>query len=248
MRNIRLFIITALLGLALIACDSRVTPQETIEGYYVEGALVKNIDLDQAEVLVVVQRNDSVLTSAVVTIGDDTLAYSGGMYRHTYTGEDIPDQGAYYLKVVDSTIFADSIAFGVPGNFQITSILPANRILRPIDMASVEWTTAFMANGYVYGAVKKTDIYSDTGFAEFVTSLTSAVTMDREAFSLPGGELDTGLYYIYLYAYAGSPLPGSLIPTSFPEGLTNNIVRDNLTAKFGAVTVCEHDSLSAETL
>ncbi len=77
-------IITLLLfvSLALLCvCDGTpVDPNETTEGYYLSGAIIKNLDLDRLSIRASLTRNDTILTTAVLRIGDDTLTYDSGYY------------------------------------------------------------------------------------------------------------------------------------------------------------------------
>jgi len=75
----------------------------------------------------------------------------------------------------------------------------------------------------------------------------TSATFDSDAFALPSGELDTAWYYIYVYGYKDSPVPGNDIPTVFPEGLTNSINKLDFTGKFGSIIVTERDSIHAVT-
>jgi hypothetical protein len=248
---IKLFILSILLvSLALLCvCDgTSVTPTETNEGYYLSGAIIKNIDLDQLSVLVTLKRNDSVMTNATLFIGDDTLIYGSGQYSKTFA--DISDLavGDHVLKLYDTTFFIDSVMFSIASDFEITSKIPAGDApLTPGNTVQIEWSIPSNIDGYVYSAVKVDETYSEDGYSAFVTSGVTSTTFNSDAFALPSGELDTGWYYIYVYGYIDSPSPSDNIPTLFPNGLANSISKDGFTAKFGSLVITERDSIHAAT-
>ena len=248
---IKLFILSILLvSLALLsACDgTSVTKPVTNEGYYLSGAIVKNIDLDRLSIRVSFTRNDTVLTTAVLRIGDDTLTYNSGYYFKIFDSISHLVVGNHYLNIVDSTLFSDSVIFSIASDFEITSKIPAGDApLTPGNMVQIEWSIPTNIDGYVYSAAKTADIYSEDGYSAFVTTGVTSATFNSNAFALPSGELDTGWYYIYVYGYKNSPVPGTDIPTTIPSGLANSISKIDFTGKFGSLVITERDSIHAAT-
>lgn len=230
-------------------CDQNITPPSGIEGYYLEGAIVKNLDLDKLSILVSLKRNDSVLSNATLYIGNDTLVYGSGQYSKTYSSISDLAVGDHTLKIYDSTFFVDSVDFSIASDFEIVSKIPPDTF--PYfagNLVRAEWSTPTNVDGYAYSAVKVADVYANKGFSKFVTSGTTSEVFEVEAFALPSGELDTGWYYIYVYGFQDSPVTTNNIPTVFPDGLTNSISKVHFTAKFGSVTVTPRDSIHATTL
>jgi len=151
-----------LVSLVLLSvCDTAITPSETIEGYYLSGAVVKNLDMDQLSVRAVLKRNDTSLTSAVLYIGNDTLAYNSGYYSFVFDSISELSVGNHYLHIADSTLFADSVQFLIASDFEITSRIPAGDApLTPGNLVQVEWSTPTNVDGYAYSAVKTGEIYT----------------------------------------------------------------------------------------
>jgi len=227
-------------------CDQNIIPPSGIEGYYLEGAVVKNLDLDKLSVLVSLKRNDSVLSNATLYIGNDTLVYGSGQYFKTYSSISDLAEGDHTLKIYDTTFFIDSVNFSIASDFEITSKIPPDTTpYRSGDMARIEWSIPTNVDGYVYSASKEDEIYTNSGYSAFVTTGATAVTFNPDAFALPSSELDTGWYYIYVYGYKDSPVTSDNVPTVFPAGLDNSVSKVHFTAKFGSVIVTPRDSIHA---
>ncbi|MCP4706620.1 MAG: hypothetical protein GY865_18630, partial [candidate division Zixibacteria bacterium] len=138
--------------------------------------------------------------------------------------------------------------FSIASDFEITSKIPAGDApLTPGNLVQLEWSTPTNVDGYIYSAAKTDDIYNNAGYSAFVTSGVTSATFDTDAFALPSGELDTGWYYINVYGYKDSPVPGISIPTVFPDGLANSVSKLNFTGRFGSIIVTECDSIHATT-
>ncbi|MEW6015954.1 MAG: hypothetical protein AB1690_11595 [Candidatus Zixiibacteriota bacterium] len=244
MKNpLRLFIALILATVvALSGCDTRIV-RSGLYDYSLIGAVVKNIDNDSILAAALLKKEDSAVAGAVIRINNDTLKYSGGLYYRSYNSDTLLRTGNYRLRILDSTFFADSLLFTVPADLQITSIFPASRINGGgATTVRVDWTASGGSNGYAYGVVLRESAYQTNGYFGFVPDGATLVTIPPDAFRL-SGQLDTGWYYIYVYAYYGSPVPGGNLPTGFPAGLAPNIARNKFTGSWGAIVVSPRDSM-----
>lgn len=245
---LKLFILFILLiSLVLLCvCDSAITPSERVEGYYLSGAIVKDLDLDRLSIKVTLNRDDTVLSDAILYIGNDTLIYNSGYYFKIFESVSDLSVGNHYLTLVDSNLFTDSVMFSIASDFEITNKIPVDTFpYRAGDLARVEWSIPTNVNRYAYAVTKINDIYASGGFSRFVESGAAAEIIEVDAFSLPSGEIDTGWYYVYVYGFKDSPVTSDNIPTMFPAGLTNNISKHDFSAKFGSVIVTRRDSIHA---
>lgn len=237
------------LAMAITGCNSRLAPQPDNEGYYLEGALVKNLDTDDLNISIILKRNDTVYQNAVISVAGDTLTYAAGRYLYAYADADQLPAGQYYLKVADpSESFADSITFSIPQDFTIQDISGVNddRIYRSSDIVSISFEVSIGSTGYAYAVVMNDETYDNIGYAEFVTTGATSVTIDKEAaLDVPQNLNDTLKYHLFVYSYTGAPSTTTLLPTRFPVGLANNIDRLDFSGKFGAVVITPRDSLNA---
>ena len=83
----------------LSVCDQAITPSEDNEGYYLSGAVVKDLNLDRLSITVSLTRNDSIITDADIMVGDDTLTYNSGKYFIIYDVIDDLAVGNHVLKL-----------------------------------------------------------------------------------------------------------------------------------------------------
>ena len=247
MKNLIILGLLAFYLLAVWGCDQRITPSEK-NGHFLQGASVKNLDNDSVVVEAKVKRNDTVLTTALIRIKNDTLKYVDSSYLKSYPAADSIPQGSYHLRLTDPGIRDDSVSFYQPADFSIYSIVPDTR-LNPggSRQVKISWLTSAGSNGYAFGVIRRDLIYHATGFKQFVTTGITSVTIPPDAFRL-SGNLDTGWYYIYVYAYYGAPIASHNLPTSFPTGIDPNIARYNFTGSWGAITVTRRDSMYITTL
>jgi len=249
MRNITKTLWLLALASVLTGCNSRPVSKPDTQGYYLEGALVKNLDTDDLNISIILKRNDTVYQNAVISVAGDTLTYVAGRYLYSYPEADDIPAGQYYLKVADpSESFADSVAFAVPQDFAIQDISGVNddRVYRSSDIVGISFEISIGSSGYVYAVVDRNDKYENIGYAEFVTTGATSVTINKEeALEVPQNLNDTLKYHLYVYSYTGAPSTTTLLPTRFPVGLANNIDRLDFSGKFGAVIITPRDSLNA---
>ncbi len=238
-----LFLFVCVSGLFGPGCNQRLVTTKPA-GYTVQGAVVKNLDDSTLSAGIIFDRNDTALAIARVKIANDTLHYSDGVFGKTYDSLRALLTGSYYLKLQDSTRYNDSVQFSVPADLAIINISPDTRIYTSATQeVRIDFLASAGSNGYAYGVVKADSAYTDSGYSGFVTSLVNSVTIPTDAFRNLSGELDTGWYYIYIYAYSGAPVPVENMPTAFPTGLTANIARLTLNGFWGAVVVAPRDSM-----
>jgi hypothetical protein len=228
-------------------CDQRITPPTTAN-YLIQGAVIKNLDNDSAVASALFARNDTAVTAGLARIGKDTLKYSAGYFLKSFSHADSIHSGTHRLNLANNSVFSDSVTFMVPDTFSISTITPDTR-LNPggSHQVRITWNVSDGSNGYAYGVVKRDSAYNSNGYSAFVTTLTTSVTIPPDAFRL-SGELDTGWYYIYVYAYYGTPAQVRNLPTSFPGGLTANVIKTDLAGSWGAITVTRRDSMQVIVL
>lgn len=134
----------------------------------------------------------------------------------------------------------------LPGNILINSVTPSNRISNGNEPVKIEWFGGSGASGFVVAAVLRSKTYSGFGFSQYATSAT-ATTFPREAFyqSNPNTP-DTGWYYLYVYAFGGSPdsaLSKVTLPVRMPSQLADNFSSQTISGHVGGVMVSVRDSV-----
>ena len=235
-----------ILAVFFIGCDTNVAPEDLRKTYQLYGGLNKNLDNDFIDVTIEMWKDDSIFTEAEIYLGSRPAVFiiPDSLYELTFDAADSLPAGGYTLRFVDSPTLDDSLDFTVPGDLSLTAIsLPENRINNGGDPVQIQWSVSLESDYYVFGAVLRDSIYSGTGYAE-ITSANSA-TIPRDAFALSGNvnAPDTGWYYVYVYAYTGSPANIYNLPFAMPGGLTENISRIKISGAFGAIVVSPRDSI-----
>ncbi len=252
--------VTAALFLALLGCESsgggfQPTPVAT---YELVGTLVGNPGRVQTKVAIELSRNDSTLATGILVLEADTLDdtldfadtsqfadsiyYFGSAESYRYAGDSAT------LKVSDPDRFTSTFSLVVPDTFSITSVIPATGQWRPTDgPVQLVWNAADGADGYILATIKHQIVYTGGGYSAYADELSTAGNIPGDAFyTNAGATLDTGLYNIYVFAYSGSPdksWADQILPVPLPTQLADNIDQQNLTGRFGALTLAMFDTL-----
>ena len=247
--------ITVALLLALAGCDSSGGTQPgQIAQYGISGTLVGNPGQSHSQIAVSLLRDNSILPTGIIAFGTDTLEfadttqfedsiyYFDTAYAFRWAGNTAT------VRVRDLDGINTSFAAVVPAVFSITSLIPGNGQWRATDgPVQLVWSGSFGADGYILAAVKHQSAYTGAGYSAYADLLTTAGNIPPEAFYINGGvDLDTGLYNIYVYAYAGSPdkvFSDEMLPVPIPTQLADNIDQRDLDGHFGAFTLAAFDTI-----
>lgn len=236
----------------IVSCNTRTSEPKLMTDYVLRGSLIADPNLDSTVVAVELKKNDSLLTTAEMTFGGDSLIYNSINFEPGFV-YSVVDTSLYgYLAstqrliIRDSASFFDTLLVGVTDTFTITHIDPANRLLSGGGSVAVDWSGSTNAEGYVVATVLKDSAYTGQGYSFWSTSLNTADNIPAEAF-VDGVNTVLGWYYIYVYAYAGAPdsaLTAELLPVPLPEQLSPNISVTELDGIFGSIVVCYRDSVN----
>lgn len=221
--------------------------------YFVAGALVQVIDHDDAHATARIWRDNSFLIDGAARLAGTNLPYFeshvfDSAYQAILRPADSLAGDIVYFTAADGTRFADSVSLNVVDAFSISGAFdPPNRLLPGGGQVSLNWTIATNSEGYIIATVKAADAYTGVGYSVLAGTGVNAGTIPASVFVDPASDqLDTGLYYIYVYAYSGSPdsaQAGLSLPTALPLQLPLNIDKHRFTGRFGTLTVTAHDSV-----
>jgi len=258
-RWVAVLAIVALLALQF-GCDgssSTGRPPET-NSYQVKAVLVKDINADgvvadSTRIAVRPLRNDTLLTTATVTLNNDTLVFDrpsfaiDSVYSFDSDIRALMLPGAYGLGIVDGSDFGDTVITIVPDTFSISFYTNDSTIDNTNGQEiQISWTSAANIEGYALAVVLEDSVYTGYGYSQYVTDPGTQTTIPPDAYRLvtdPEGVpvLDTGWYQIFVYGYAGIPdsvLSEPLLPVPFPSVLPgDNVDQGILSGRVGTVVV-----------
>lgn len=223
--------------------------------YYVRGTAIQDPNIDSSRIVVKLQRENKDYQSANLSYGSDNLVYSNLKYGfdsiYTFSKSNTPGFAAgvsnlsivdapFFNETVNSTVLADSLIF--------TNFIPPDHEKNGSEDVQIEWFGPGNTEGYVMAATFADSVYRGFGYSEWIVGVpATSGTFPTQAFSLlPGPQIDTGLYYIYVYAVTGIPdsaLTSKLLPVPLPNQFADNVSKGHLTGRFGTVHVIMHDSV-----
>jgi len=249
-----LLLSVGLLLVVLAGCNRSPAGITSVADYQVEGVLVQEMNHDYAFASARLWRNDSLMTTGSVYLAGVPMAFFPSYQEIDSAYQALISPAAShagnqaYLRIADGFRFADSVLINVVDTFSITdNFEPPNRLLPGGGQVSLEWTSAASAEGYIIATVKAGEAYTGVGYSAQVGTGLNAGTIPASAFVDPvTSELDTGLYYIYVYAHSGSPdsaQAGHFLPTPLPREFPLNIDKSDFTGRFGTLAVTLHDSV-----
>ncbi len=255
----RILLALALLLPALLACDSAPSkPSDRNDfTYQVRGVAVAEFNRDLGLVAVELDRDSVPLSTATISFDGDTLDYGVPNFTPESLYFSLQDPAislagdSLLLTIDDSSYNSNTFFVTVPDTFTILTVEPPNRIVTGLQSVSVSWSASTNANGYVLSTVRRPVAYTGAGYSQFVTSLNPAGTLPPDAFSLSPGPLpDTGWYYIYVYAYIGSPdsvFTRTLLPVPMPDDMADNVNDDPWFGQVASMIVAHRDSVHVVT-
>jgi hypothetical protein len=245
-------LMSAAVGLFSFACNSTSTGNNGGAAVTLTATTIADANHDSTKVVADIRRQGTKVTTAVVRFSADTLKFrrAGFPIDSVYSLLKLNDLyygvGKYKLTIADGD-YSDSASIRLADSATITNVVPTNRIAQGLRTVTVEWTGADSTDGYIIATAPKDSIYHGYGYSMYSTSLQTAGTIPPDAFSLsPGPSADTGWYYLYVYAFTGTPdsvLTRKLLPVPLPSQLSDNISGATLSGRIGTVVVIRHDSV-----
>ena len=250
-----LVILTALFTVALAGCGgSGAPPGLTSEGYLSQSYLLRNIDLNNAASKVFFRLDDTLIPPGPVNLDAARHDFnaSSGLYTLSFPTSGGITAGAHQLGLFDGATEVITIQQNMPGDPEVAVSSPANRIYQSGQgnvLCSV--TTTEVTGGHIIAAVKADQAYTNTGFVAIVGG--SSAIIPPDAFFLPGTTtLDTGVYYIYVYAFNGAPFIDSIdddLPTQISSlNLADNLSTADISGRFGSIVISRRDTLIVQQL
>ena len=236
------------LGLtATIGCDgsSGTGGNGSDMDYRLTGILVEDWNRFATRAEVVLTRNDTLLDSALVWIGDQTLTFENGEYRLSVEPSGTYPRGSYELVVADLPNFRDTVLISIADTFTLAVSDPPNRENPGGDLVTLNWTGSAGVDAYAVAAVPRHLAYTGAGYSGWAGSTEGTIPLSAFRWS-NGIALDTGWYYVFAYGYVGSPdsaTSADVLPVPLPGNLTPNIDQGELTGRFGTVVVAGRDSV-----
>ncbi len=250
-----LFLPLILFALALnLGCDGSGRPNGLDEEYEYrfEGVVVEDPGIGSTFTRIKVERNNSPYAGAVISQNDTNLTLTAGIYRLTTDEQEDVTLDTLHLEFTDPSEFSYSFQQVLSASFRIdaSQTLPPIRQRFPGEPVTLTWFGAAGSEGYVIAAVKKDLAYTGRGYSRYVEAVegTSATFHDSAFldFSQIQPDIDTGLYYLYVYSFTGSPdsaLAESHLPVPFPSQLDDNIDRRDFEGRMGTIVVTPYDSM-----
>ncbi len=245
-----------MIGVAVLlwACNGGILKPSDGGGAYKLGGIIC-VDPNVTKTIAAAELQKDTLPAATATVKLDgtSLTFNRGtfavdsVFSSDWTSIIQLSSGNHTFLASDSTdLSAQAAVAYLPGTVTITGVTPPNRISNGNELVKLDWFGGSGATGFVVAAVRKTQTYAGYGFSLYATSAT-ATTFPREAFYQTNPNTpDTGWYYLYVYAFGGSPdsaLSKVTLPVRMPSQLANNLSSQTINGHVGGVMISARDSV-----
>ena len=220
---------------------------ESVANYQIQGVLIEDMNQSTGRAEVIVSRNDTLLDSAYVWIGSQTLSYdiATASYQWAVDSSGTFTQGSYNLILADLPDLIDTLLIDIADTFSLTVSNPPNRENPGGDVVTLDWTESPGTDAYVMAVVPKNLAYTNAGYSEWVGSSEGTIPINAFRWS-DGIAIDTGWYYIFAYSYVGAPdsaTSADLLPVPLPSDRPANIDQEPISGWFGTIVVSGRDSV-----
>ena len=249
--------LTLAVGVTISSCNgspNSIDPNGP-DAYLLQAYLLRDMEKDVAASRVFFQQENQPTPSGPVDVDTTRMDFlqTSGLFQKEYLSANAIDTGLHTLKLQDDGNLVFNGNLRMTGDFNIGINSPFNRIYTGGGSVVVQLLSSSVnASGYLFAAVKAGQEYTGAGWAGLLPSLVPSGTFPPSVFQDTANNLDTGLYYIYMYAFNGSPRIDS-ITTDLPTVLPDSVFADNLalsaiSGALGTISVSRHDSLFVQQL
>ncbi|HSG99814.1 MAG TPA: hypothetical protein VLB27_07185, partial [candidate division Zixibacteria bacterium] len=193
-----------------------------------------------------------VIPNATVAVDSMMLPYVAAdrLYEKQYLSADSIARGSHRLTIDAQGLQILNQNLVMTDTFTAEVIVPFNKLYTGGLQVQVGLNTASLnAQGYVVAVVPRDSVYMGKGYAEFVPLTNPVGNIPPDVFRDPlfPDSLLEGVWYIYMYAYRGSPQIDGVtddLPAALPDtGFTPNLSLSDISGSVGAILVSKRDTL-----
>lgn len=227
-----------------------IDPKAPTTDYITQSYIVRDFNLNRSFVRSSFLRADTTIPSGPVFYDSAALGFvaPNSIFQQEFFSSSAITSGSHEISLMDTNTVISNLNIIMPdtiGIFYADSAVPytgAGNLTIQIDAPSTN------ATGFIVATVKATDVYTGAGFADFVLFGLTAANIPPNVFRDPiTNLLDTGLYYLFVYAYTGAPRLDVItndLPTALPDtGFGPNVTEALLSGNSGALIISARDSV-----
>lgn len=240
--------------LTFFGCNGASTdPDAPTTDYITQSYIVRDFNLNLSFVRSSFRKADTSLPTGPVTYDSSVINPVNSIFQQEFFSASGIVSGSHEISLMDTNAVISNLNIIVPDTIGILypdSAVPytgAGNLLITIDAASLN------ATGMIVATVKASEAYTGVGYADFVLAGSANAIIPPNAFRDPiTNALDTGLYYLFVYAYTGAPrldLITTDLPTTLPDtGFGPNLAEALLSGNSGALVISARDSVFVQQL
>lgn len=241
--------------LMFFGCNGAPTdPDAPTTAYVTQTYIVSDLNLNRSFVRARFLRADTTVPSGPVAFDTATIGFvaQNTLFQQEFFSANSITSGSHEVSLMDTSTVISNLNIIMPDTIGIfladtTPYSGAGNLVITIDASSSN------ATGMIVATVKASEAYTGVGYAEFVLFGSALANIPPSVFRDPiTNALDTGLYYVFVYAYTGAPrldVITSDLPTALPDtGFGPNIAEALLSGNSGALLISAHDSVFVQTL
>ena len=231
-----------------------IDPKAPTTDYITQSYIVRDFNLNRSFVRSSFRRADTTIPSGPVFYDSAAIGFvtQDSIFQQEYFTASAIASGSHEISLMDTNTVISNLNIIMPDTIGFLFADSAVPYTGAGNLGLQFAPASSNATGFIVAMVKASEAYTGVGYAEFVVG-SALATIPPGAFRDPvDNTLNTGLYYLFLYAYTGAPRLDVIttdLPTALPDtGFGPNVSEGMLSGNSGALIISARDSVFVQEL
>lgn len=232
-----------------------IDPKAPTTDYITQSYIVRDFNLNRSFVRSSFRRADTTIPSGPVSYDSAAIGFvaQNSIFQQEFFSASAIASGSHEISLMDTNTVISNLNIIMPDTIGLLFADSVNPYSGAGNLVLQFAPASSNATGFIVATVKASEAYTGVGYAEFVLFGSALANIPPSVFRDPvDNTLDTGLYYLFLYAYTGAPRLDAIttdLPTALPDtGFGPNVSEGMLSGNSGALIISARDSVFVQEL